>query len=59
MKPKLTDKAVCYAIRQPEKGRGTRAVAEELGVTRRHIQRRRAERLRTGKVLQPLLPSGV
>ena len=49
MKPKLTDKATCYAIRQPEKGRGTRAVAEELGVTRRRIQRLRAEHLRTGK----------
>ena len=49
MKPKLTDKAVCYAIRQREKGGGARVVAEELGVTRRHVQRLRAEHLRTGK----------
>ena len=59
MKPRLTDKAVCHAIRQPEKDRGIRAVAEELGVTRRHIQRLRAERLRTGKAIQLLLPFGV
>ena len=50
MKPKLTDKAIRYAIRQREKGRGTRVVAEELGVTQRHIQRLWAEYLRTGKV---------
>ena len=50
MKPKLTDKAIRYAIRQREKCRGTRVVAEELGVTQRHIQRLWAEYLRTGKV---------
>ena len=50
MKPKLTDEAICCAIRQLEKGRGTRAVAEELGVTQRHIQRLRAGHLRIGKV---------
>ena len=49
MKPKLTDKAVCHAIRRLEKGRGTRVVAEELGVAQRHIQRLWTEHLRPGK----------
>ena len=50
MKPKLTDRAIRYAIRQLKKGRGTRVVAEELGVTQRHIQRLWAEYTRTGNV---------
>jgi transposase len=50
MKPKLTDRAIRYAIRQLKKGRGTRVVAEELGVTPRHIQRPWAEYARTGNV---------
>ena len=50
MKQKLTDRAIRYAIRQLKKGRGTRVVAEELGVTQRHIQRLWAEYLSTGKV---------
>ena len=49
MKPKLTDRAIRYAIRQLKKGRGTRVVAEELGVTQRHVQRLWAEYLKTGK----------
>ena len=50
MKPRLTDRAIRYAIRQLKKGRGTRVVAEELGVTQRHIQRLWAEYLRTENV---------
>ena len=57
MKPSLTDRAIRYAIRQLKKGRGTRVVAEELGVTQRHIQRLWAEYLRTGKV-HVQLPAG-
>ena len=49
MKPKLTDRSIRYAIRQLKKGRDTRVVAEELGVTQRHIQRLWAEYLKTGK----------
>ncbi|MBI1659000.1 MAG: hypothetical protein IS632_09570 [Thaumarchaeota archaeon] len=49
MKPKLTDRGIRYAIRQLKKGRGTRVVAEELGVTQRHVQRLWAEYLKTGK----------
>ena len=39
MKPKLTDKSMRYAIRQLEKGKDTRTVAQEIGVTQRHVQR--------------------
>ena len=49
MKPKITDRSIRYAIQQLEKGRGTRVVAEELGVTQRHVQRLWAEYLKTGK----------
>lgn len=49
MKPKLTDKAIRHAIRQLKKGRRTRLVAEELGVTQRYVQRRWAEHTRTGR----------
>ena len=49
MKAKLTDDAACYAARQPEKGGVAPAVAEELGVTQRHVQKLRAEHLWTGK----------
>ena len=50
MKPKLTDKTIRYTIRQLRKGRGTRVVAEEFGVTQRHSQRLWAEYIRTGNV---------
>lgn len=49
MKAKLTDDAACYAARQPEKGGAAPAVAEELGATQRHVQKLRAEHLRTGE----------
>ena len=57
MKSKLMYKAIYHAIRQPEKGRETRAVAEELGVTQRRIQRPRAEHLRIGKVRDIVPPA--
>ena len=50
MRPKLTDRAIRYAILQLKKGRGTRVVAEELGATQRHVQRLWAEYLKTGKI---------
>ena len=50
MKPKLTDRSIRYAIRQLERGRGTKVVAEELNVTQRHIQRLWAEYCKTGEV---------
>ena len=49
MKSMLTDKSIRYAIRQLEKGRGTKVVAEELNVSQRHIQRLWAEYVKTGK----------
>ena len=50
MKPKLTDRSIRYAVRQPEKGQGTKVVAEELDVTQRHIQRLWAGYCETGTV---------
>ena len=50
MAPKLTDRVIRYAIRQLKKGRGTRVVAKELGVTQRHIQRLWAEYAKTGNM---------
>ena len=50
MKPKLTDRSIRYAIRQLERGRGTKVVAEELNVAQRHIQRLWAECCKTGTV---------
>lgn len=50
MKPKITDKAIRYAITQLEKGKSTKTVAAELGVTQRHIQRLWTEYLKTGEV---------
>ena len=44
----LTDKSIRYIIRQLEKGRGTKVVAEEMKVSRRHVQRLWAEYLKTG-----------
>lgn len=49
MKPKLTDRTIRHTIQQLKKGRGTRVVAEELGVTQRHVQRLWTEYLKTGK----------
>lgn len=37
MKSKMTDKSIRYAIKQLEKGKGTRTVSKELNVTQRHI----------------------
>ena len=48
MKPKLTDRAIRYIVRQMKKGRRTKDVAEETGVTQRHVQRLWAEYRRTG-----------
>ena len=50
MKPKLTDEFIQYAIRQLEKGRDTKTVAEEICVTQRHIQRLWAEYQDAGRV---------
>lgn len=57
MKPKLTDKSILYAIRQLEKGRDTKTVAEEIMVTQRHVQRLWAEYLKDGTV-HVQIPSG-
>ena len=43
MKAKLTDKSIRYAVRQLTRGKTTKTVSEELGVTQRHIQRLWAE----------------
>ena len=48
MKPKLTNKSIRYAVRQLTRGKTTKTVSEELGVTRRHIQRLWAEYKNTG-----------
>ena len=48
MRPKLTDRAIRYIVRQMKKGRRTKDVAEETGVTQRHVQRLWAEYRRTG-----------
>ena len=50
MKPKLTDKSIRYAIRQLEKGRDTRTVAKEIGVTQRHVQRLWMEYRNDGRI---------
>ena len=34
---RLTDRAIRYAVRQLEKGKDTKAVAEEINVTQRHV----------------------
>ena len=47
---RLTDKAIRCAISQLEKGKGTKAVAEEINVTQRHVQRLWAEFNRTGSI---------
>ena len=47
---RLTDKAIRCAIGQLEKGKGTKAVAEEINVTQRHVQRLWAEFNRTGSI---------
>ena len=36
MPVRLTDKAIRYAVRQLEKDKDTKAVAEEINVTQRH-----------------------
>ena len=41
----LTDKSIHHIIRHLEKGRGTRAAAEEIKMSQRHIRRRGAEYL--------------
>ena len=46
----LTDRSIRYIIRQLEKGRGTKVVAEEMKVSQRHVQRLWAEYLKTGAV---------
>ena len=48
MGSKLTDRAIRYIVRQMKKGGRTRDVAEETGVTQRHVQRLWAEYRRTG-----------
>ena len=48
VRPKLTDRAIRYIVRQMKKGRRTKDVAEETGVTQRHVQRLWAEYRRTG-----------
>ena len=48
MRPKLTDKAIRYIVRQMKKGRRSKDVAEETGVTQRHARRLWAECPRTG-----------
>ncbi len=47
---RLTDKAIRYAVRQLEKGKDTKTVAEEINVTQRHVQRLWAEFNRTGSI---------
>ena len=47
---RLTDKAIRYAVRQLEKGKDTKAVAEEINVTQRHVQRLWAKFNRTGSI---------
>ena len=48
MRPKLTDKPIRYIVRQLEKDRDAKVVAEEFDVTQRHVQRLWAEYLKTG-----------
>ena len=48
VRSKLTDKAIRYIVRQMKKGRRSKDVAEETGVTQRHARRLWAEYLRTG-----------
>ena len=43
MPTRLTNKAIRYAVRQLEKGKDTKAVAEEINATQRHVQRLWAE----------------
>ena len=57
MKPKMTNKSVRYAIRQLEKGRGTKTVAKKIHVTQRHIRRLRTKYLKT-KVIHIQHPAG-
>ena len=47
---RLTGKAIRYAVRQLEKGKGTKAVTEEINVTQRHVQRLWAEFNRIGSI---------
>ena len=48
MRRMLTDKSIRYIIRQMEKGRGTKVIAEELNISQRHVQRPWAEYVKTG-----------
>ena len=49
-KLKLTDKSIRYAIEQLEKGMNSKTVAQEIGVTRRHVQRLWLEYRDGGKI---------
>ena len=50
MPTRLTNKTIRYAVRQLEKGKYTKTVAEEINVTQRHVQRLWAEFNRTGSI---------
>lgn len=50
MQPKPTEESIRYVIRQLNKGRNSKIVAEEMNVTQRHVQRLWASYRKTGTI---------
>lgn len=68
MTSKLTNKSIQRAIKQLEKGKSTRTVAKDIGVTTRHVQRLWKEykdkgvihlQGRPGRPIKPMLPEEI
>ena len=65
---KLTNRSIRRAIKQLEKGKSTRTVAKDIGVTTRHVQRLWKEykdkgvahvQGRAGRPIKPMLPEEI